>query len=118
MNNNKYYLLSFCIIGLLLLSQACNSPKKETIVSTGWWTGSIEMQGNTLNFGFEIQKNENTYAIRLKNGLEYLQLDDVVLQKDSIHFTFHIFDAIVNAKINENNMIGFYTKNYIEGYVL
>lgn len=107
--------LYFLFVGLIL---SCNTPKKEIELKTGIWRGQVIAQGNKIPFNFEVIKESNTYKINLINGDEILEIEDVKIIEDSLFFDFHIFDVSVRAKIEDQKLVGSYTKNYATDYVL
>ncbi len=106
-------------ITLFFLSLAgCQKEKPPTILKTGMWRGNIEMQGQDLPFNFEVVKDKGRFVINLINGKENFSIDKVYLFGDSLAFNLHIFDIEIRAKIKNDSLVGTYTKNYAEGYVL
>ena len=87
-------------------------------MKTGTWRGQIEAQKNKIPFNFEVSKNEGTYTIDLINGDEKLAIEGVDILGDSLFFDMHIFDISIKAKIINDSLIGTYTKNYADNYVL
>ena len=113
--NISKHLLFIFIFSLLI---SCTSGTKNTALKIGFWRGEITIQNQQLPFVFEIVKNKNTYKINLHDSDNIIELDEVTVKNDSLFFTLHIFDIDVKAKINENNLVGTYTKNYADNYVL
>lgn len=101
---------------LLLIS--CSTETEDQELKTGFWRGEITIQNQQLPFVFEVVKNENNYTINLHDSDNSIELDEVTVVNDSLFFTLHIFDIDIKAKIEENNLIGTYTKNYADNYVL
>lgn len=108
------------IINLLIAILLVNCNRNQTIptLKTGLWSAEIEMQQKTLPFTFELKKVADAYFIDLFNGEETIHLDEVEVKKDSLFITLHIFDIEIHAKIYENELVGIYKKNYIDGYEL
>ena len=100
----------FLIIILAVLIGAC-SPKKIEL-KTGLWRGVIEMQGQQLPFGFEVQKSDNRYSINVINAEEKLALDEISVTGDSVRIVMHIFDSELRAKIEDGKLTGNFIKNY------
>ncbi len=101
----RFLLLSASIF--LVLS--CQQPVE---LRTGTWRGLIAMQGKELPFTFDVEKNGTGYVSYLNNVSEKLLLDEVQIRGDSVFMTLHIFDAELRAKINGNQLLGTYYKNY------
>ena len=117
------YLKSICFksvtyILVLIILLACDSEAKDQELKQGIWRGQIVAQGNEIPFNFEVLKNDDGIKIKLINGEEILEIDDVKIKNDSLFFDFHVFDVTVKAKIDGNQLDGTYSKNYAEGYVL
>lgn len=96
-----------------------SNSEKVHVIEEGRWRGEISMQGQKMPFNFSLQNDSTGYTITLLNGEEKLLLDEVVVEKDSLKATLHIFDIDLKAKIESPKKIsGIYTKNYIDGYEL
>jgi len=89
----------------------CCNPKKVEL-KTGLWRGVIEMQGQQLPFGFEVQKTNDQYSISVINAEERIGLDEISVTGDSVRITMHIFDSELHAKIENNRLSGYFIKNY------
>lgn len=111
-----YKNISYLFITILMLS--CNTVKKEFALKQGIWRGQIIAQNNKIPFNFEVIKKNNSYKISLINGDETLEIEDVKIIGDSLFFDFHIFDVSIKAKIENDKLVGSYTKNYATDYVL
>lgn len=112
--HQSYLLLLFSLIFII----SCKTEKENTELKTGFWRGEITIQEQQLPFVFEVLKNEGDFKINLHDGDNKIELNEVKVINDSIFFTMHIFDIDVKAKINDNALVGTYTKNYAEDYVL
>jgi len=97
---------------------SCEEPLPEVGLKPGIWRGEIVAQENKIPFNFEVEKNEGSYKINLINGDEKLDIDAVDILGDSLFFNMHIFDISIKAKIYKDSLVGSYTKNYAENYVL
>jgi thiol-disulfide isomerase/thioredoxin len=108
------------IVFLLLSSLfilSCSKPL-PTVLKTGMWRGTIDIQGHDLPFNFEISKKDHKYKATLINGKETIPLDEVSVQGDSVFIKMYIFDIDIRAKINGDNLNGLYIKNYADNYRL
>lgn len=114
----KYFFQAVFTIFSLLFIVSCNTDIKQTELKTGTWRGEITVQNHQLPFVFDVHKNENTYQIKLHDGSNIIDIEEVTVKNDSLFFTLHIFDADIKAKIEENTLTGTYTKNYAEDYIL
>jgi thiol-disulfide isomerase/thioredoxin len=110
----KIFSYFFIIVSML----SCNDNKVKTELKSGIWRGEILAQNNTIPFNFEVSKNGDNYKINLINGGESLEIDEIIISKDSIFFNMHIFDSSIKAKINDTLLTGIYTKNYADDYTL
>jgi thiol-disulfide isomerase/thioredoxin len=106
----KVVMRVFLIIILAVLIVSC-SPKKIEL-KTGLWRGVVEMQGQQLPFGFDVQKVNEEYRITVMNAEERLTLDEVSISGDSVRIVMHIFDIELRAKIEDGRLNGYYIKNY------
>lgn len=100
----------FLIITFTAFVVSCNT--KNTELKTGLWRGVIEMQGQQLPFGFEVQKTNERYEITVLNAEERLSLDEIYITGDSVRIVMHIFDTELRAKIKEGRLEGYFIKNY------
>ncbi len=114
--NIKMVLSLIFLIGLVTVS--CKDVNPELGLKQGVWRGQISTQGNDIPFNFDVTKEDGAYQITLINGLEKLDIDEIDILEDSLFFDMHIFDISVKAKIYEDSLVGSYTKNYAEDYVL
>lgn len=100
----------FLIIILAVFMGSCNPEKAE--LKTGPWRGVIEMQGQQLPFGFEVQKSNDQYHINIINAEEKLGLDEISVTGDSIRIVMHIFDSELRARMEGDKLSGYFVKNY------
>lgn len=100
----------FLIIILAVFIGSCSTEKVE--LKTGLWRGVIEMQGQQLPFGFDVQKSNDQYTINVINAEEKLGLDEITITGDSIRIVMHIFDSELRAKIEGDKWSGYFVKNY------
>lgn len=97
------------IVALSLLFSCSNKPVE---LKPGIWRGVIEIQGQKLPFGLEIQKTGTTYTAAVINAGEKIELPEVSVTGDSVRIVMHIFDSELRAKISETNLSGYFIKNY------
>ena len=81
-------------------------------IQKGTWRAVIERDGHELPFGLDIQPNADgkTYSVHVLNGTERLKMDDGFVQNDSLHIPMYIFDSDLVAKVQGNQMSGFWKK--------
>lgn len=106
----------FLVIIFMVIVVSCNT--KNTELKSGLWRGVIEMQGQQLPFGFEVQKTNERYQITVINAEERLRLDEVSIIDDSVRIVMHIFDTELRAKIEDGRLNGYFIKNYEPNYKL
>ena len=66
--HTKLLFLSLLIFSL----SACKTPAEPKI---GIWRAVIPTKGGELPFNFDIQKEDNAYAVTILNGEEKLKMD-------------------------------------------
>lgn len=120
MKSKVLRIFAYILVGTVLLSACTGSQpdEKEISLTKGIWRATIDVQGNELPFNFELVEDGESYAMIVHNAEERLRIDEIVINNDSIFIPMHIFDADIKAKITENTIEGFWTKNYEEDYSL
>ena len=114
----KYIAPSLSLIIIAAISWSCEKPNPELGLKSGVWRGELTAQGNQIPFNFEVSKEDGSYHIKLVNGVEKLDIDRIDILDDSLFFDMHIFDISIKAKIYKDSLVGSYTKNYADNYVL
>ena len=115
----KSYLNLILSLGIIIaIGSSCQDTNPELGLKQGVWRGQISTQGNDIPFNFDVKKEEGSYQIQLINGLEKLDIDEIDILEDSLFFDMHIFDISIKAKVYNDSLVGTYTKNYAEDYVL
>ena len=100
-----------------LLSCSSGAENSSPTLPTGVWRATLKMQGQTLPFTFRIAASDGTgYQAFLQNGEEEILVDEVVVEGDSIHLPMHIFDTQIDAQIQGDSLLGYWTKNYTNDY--
>jgi thiol-disulfide isomerase/thioredoxin len=103
---------------IFIILFACSS-KQEKAELSGKWIGKVSMQGKTMPFEMQIQEAEDgSVKASVINGEEEIMLDDIEKKNDSLHIPLHIFDVTIDVKIENNALVGTYTKHYEEDYEL
>ncbi len=103
------------VIAIFTILFGCSD---KPTVSTGNWSGVIDLQGKPLPFSFSIKNDPDGLSAILYNGGEEFLLDEVTLEGDSIRIVFHIFDSELRARLSDDHMTGFFTKNFAKNYKL
>ena len=99
----------------------CSTPNAPTTpdaeLRVGTWRATLEMQGQTLPFLFDLEGNTVTgYEVYLRNGEERILLDSIYLSGDSLKVPMHIFDTEILARVDGDRWEGRWRKNYRDGY--
>ena len=99
---------------LIMLIGACKQKAENTtVLKTGIWRATIEIQGQQLPFNFELVKDaDDGYDIYLRNADERLLLDEIKVYGDSVDIGLHIFDANIKAHVKGDTLRGEFIKNY------
>lgn len=105
------------IVALIFTLDAC---KTSTEPKTGTWRAIIPTKGGELPFNFDIQKEDNAYAVTILNGEEKLKMDKSFIKNDSLHIPIELFDAEIVAKVEGEKMTGYWKKmrsdfSYLQG---
>lgn len=121
MNSVKNWLKQFVFLAstiIFIAFTSCEEPLPEAGLKEGVWRGQVTAQNNDIPFNFSVVKKEGIYSIELINGDERLKIEEVNILGDSLFFNMHIFDISIRAKMQGDSLIGTYSKNYAENYVL
>ena len=96
---------------LLVLLSACSLPSHH--LSNGWWRGVFHVQGTQIPFLFEVSESDSNYpVVTLVNGEERIELSDVVYRNDSVIIPIKAYDAVMEAKVDGDQMAGRLVKLY------
>ena len=107
---------SILLILITLLFSHCSSEQNVELQS-GVWHGVLNIQGHELPLNFEVQ-HKGTLKVFLLNADERIELDEGVIEGDSLYLPMHVFDADIKAKITQTSISGKWTKNYEDDYSL
>ncbi|MCH7410050.1 TlpA family protein disulfide reductase [Belliella sp. DSM 111904] len=103
----------------LILLISCQNEKEDTYDLEGKWRAEIDLSEDILPFGLEIYQSGEKWSAFLINGVEKLEIQDITVQKDSIHIPMGVFDATIHAQIQKGGeLVGKYVRNYSVDYVL
>ncbi|WP_017731837.1 TlpA disulfide reductase family protein [Nafulsella turpanensis] len=117
-----YRLIGSLILATLFMS-ACSSEKSaETLLEkdgvTGYWRGLIHLQEQEMPFNFEITGSGEDLRMKILNGEEILEVNELQWQGDTLLMPMHIFDTELRAVVESGSMKGIWKKNYAEDYEL
>jgi thiol-disulfide isomerase/thioredoxin len=100
-----------------LTAAACFARKEDTPLKTGTWRATLTLQGNELPFHLDVSRNTaDGYVAYLRNAGEKILLDEVHVTDDSVDIVLHIFDANIKARIDGDELVGVFIKNYEKDY--
>lgn len=115
----RNYLSPIILVTIITaMTWSCKKPIPDLGLKSGIWRGELTAQENQIPFNFEVSKENGSYQIKLINGLEKLEIDRIDILGDSLFFNMHIFDISIKAKLFKDSLVGSYTKNYADDYVL
>lgn len=97
---------------VILLTGFLFSCQTKQTLKPGLWRGLVDVQGQELAMNFEVVKKGDQYQVNLINMDEKILLDEIEFKGDSVIFFMHIFDTEIRARINGENLTGYYIKNY------
>lgn len=103
----------FVFIGLISVIACKNDKQEEVIVDKefkeGTYRASLAIKDQKeLPFVFKV---DSTQKITIYNANEKIQVEDISIKGDSVFIEMPVFDAQINAAIDEySNLIGYYTK--------
>ncbi len=114
----KNLFLSLLLIGALV---SCLSPDVATTeaseLTVGTWRATLNVQGQTLPFLFDLEGNAVTgYEAYLRNGEERILLDSIHVSGDSVSMPMPIFDTEIIAQTDGQQWRGIWRKNYQDDY--
>ena len=97
--------MCFCLLS------ACSSPACR--LTDGLWRGVFHAQDSEIPFIFEVKSADSeNFTVTLINGEERVELTGVTYRNDSVIIPVKIYDAVMEAQVNENCMTGRLVKLY------
>ncbi|WP_115375421.1 peroxiredoxin family protein [Adhaeribacter pallidiroseus] len=95
----KFYYKSLVLL-VLLLAFACKPEPK--VLKPGMWRGILNVSDQELPFLMQVSQNDAGKTIAyLINGEEKILLNEITITGDSVNIPLHIFDADLQAHIND-----------------
>lgn len=76
------------------------------------------IQDQELPFNFEVIQEGAVPTIILINGEERIELTELTWEGDSLVIPMHVFDAEIRAYVVDEQMTGYWVKNYLKDYQL
>lgn len=104
--------------GLLIMAVVSCNTERVPELSPGIWRGELNIQDQQLPFNFELIQDGEMYKAYLHNAEERLLLDEINIAGDSVSIAMHIFDADIKAKIEGDQLTGYWKKNYVKDYLI
>jgi thiol-disulfide isomerase/thioredoxin len=96
---------------LLLLSLSINLMAQS--IENGNWKGTIHYKTVEVPFTFSFENTSDSSAIVIiRNGVEEIRIDNVIIAEDSIFIPMYAFDAVIKARYKDGKMYGVWHKNY------
>ncbi len=99
----------------------CGACKKETKVTLneGEWIGELSVMDNEiLPFNFEVSKvGPQEYHIKIINGDEIIEVDEVQVINDSIIIRTPVFEGYIAGKFSSNTIKGEFIKESLNRVV-
>jgi thiol-disulfide isomerase/thioredoxin len=106
-------------LALLTILFSCSTMSSDDFdirLKSGIWRGTLAIQGQELPFTFDVVSDTTgTQRIYIINASERLLLEDITFRNDSVFIPLHIFDASIQAKIENNKLSGSFIKHYDKG---
>lgn len=112
------YRMLLMLIGWMFFASCENqSGRGDTTETEYHYEGFLEIQPQKfVRFGLEYLPFEKQFV--LINGKERIVLDDVEWGNDSVKIMMHVFDTQLKFKMNDTELNGYWTKNYVEDYTV
>jgi len=105
----------FFTLTLLLLLLNCEQDKQTIKLQNGIYRGVLELQDNEmLPFNFEV-KSDSTLIVF--NAEERIEINDISYKNDSVFIKFPLFEGVLAAKIENNDLNGVFIKESVERVV-
>ena len=115
---NARWLIALSYFVVACTSQESSSPE-DAELATGTWRATLDMQGQQLPFLFDLEGNSVTgYEAYLRNGTERILIDSIAVSSDSVYLPMHIFDTEIVARVDGDRWVGYWRKNYADGYTI
>jgi thiol-disulfide isomerase/thioredoxin len=106
------FLAGLALVVTLFSCSTMNSDAFDTSLKPGIWRGTLAIQGQELPFTFETGVDSGKHIIHIINADERILLDDITFRNDSVFIPLHIFDAAIEAKIENDRLTGTFIKFY------
>lgn len=106
--------LSLILITSIFMLACGSKTEKGFSIKEGIWSATLSLQNVEVPFLIEILDQEHAEII---NGEERIPVD-MKVAGDSIKIAMHIFDATIEAKVENEKLEGAWIKHYVEDYVV
>lgn len=107
------------ILALALLVSGFNSSAQQNKnLQNGLWRAVLERNdGEDIVFNFESKDSAGKKIIYIRNAVERLLVDDIVVKQDSVFITLPFFESqLRTVVINNNELKGVWLKRLVDKY--
>ncbi len=113
-NTRKLFLVLISSVFLIACGKGNKTEQDRSTIKKGIWSASLSLQGVDVPFLMEVLDQEHAEII---NGEERIPVD-IKTTGDSIEISMHIFDATIEATVEDEELKGAWIKHYVEDYVI
>lgn len=107
----KYFLT---LISMVLLSN-CQQKPQPIVLNEGIYRGVLELQDSEiLPFNFEVRSDSTLIVF---NAEERIEINEITYKNDSVFIKFPVFEGVLAAKIEGNDLSGVFIKESVERVV-
>src|SRR5690606_34053167 len=106
--------LSLILITSIFMLACGSKTEKGFSIKEGIWSATLSLQNVEVSFVTEVLDQEHA---EISNGEERIPVD-MKVAGDSIKIAMHIFDATIEAKVENEKLEGAWIKHYVEDYVV
>lgn len=99
----------FFVIIAAVLAVSCEKTNPELYI--GAWRGEFLLDEKTVPFNFEVTEANGYPKVFLINGEERAELDSIYYRADSILINIDIYDALLIARVDGDEVKGYFRKN-------
>lgn len=75
-------------------------------LTLGIWRAVLNLHGHELPFNFELEAKGNSYIMYIQNGLEKIEVNEIIYMNDSLIIRLPVYDSEIHAAVNGNKMTG------------
>ena len=110
---------NFKVVLLLSIVLAGCGESHDLQPNNGIWRAELKVApGHVLPFNFKLKKSESdVYSMEIYNAEEVIQVDEIVVQNDSIIIKTPVFEGYISASFTANAMHGKFIKESLDRVV-